>query len=385
MKQRAHNQFTLKLPVMFIILFTAVLLSGCEEQQIHVDVENYLEFLEITDENQPEMRPLLTKASEIVESYNKSIEIGLDQSDKRRYSREDLLELKTEFLEQLHPVMIEIDEQLDDSQRFTWRRTELIYYYNETRGYVLKNFNSAIKNAYETTVSPGRSSQVQRGSRLQSPFELWTVYFGLPMYSFYTGDISGSISQRGRNSFPISIQATLMDKSLRDLEKDKPNSLPSDVEPESVVEIRVHVSSRLHPNYSDINNWIPFIRLPDGSEIEPRRIIEQDEEWFKERNLLISSRLPSFLRTPLSTRNSQQGRQGIFGIGSGRGSGGGRGRFSEELSQVYNTYYQLLFPAQWSNKPVIAPGTNYLELIFLEEIGSESNARGTWKFVWRTP
>ena len=385
MKQRAHYQFKLKTPVMFIILFTAVLLSGCEEQQIHIDVENYLDFLEITDENQPEVRPLLTKASEIVESYNKSIETGLDQSDKRRYSREDLLELKTEFLEQLHPVMIEIDEQLDDSQRFTWRRTELIYYYNETRGYVLKNFNSAIKNAYETTVSPGRSSQVQRGSRLQSPFELWTVYFGLPMYSFYTGNTSGSISQRGRNSFPISIQATLMDKSLRDLEKDKPNSLPSDVEPESVVEIRVHVSSRLHPNYSDINNWIPFIRLPDGSEIEPRRIIEQDEEWFKERNLLISSRLPSFLSTPLSARNSQQGRQGLFGMGRGRGSGGGRGRFSEEISQVYNTYYQLLFPAQWSNKPVIAPGTNYLELIFLEEIGSESNARGRWKFVWRTP
>ncbi|MCH7781555.1 hypothetical protein IID62_00670 [candidate division KSB1 bacterium] len=370
---------------MFIILFTAVLLSGCEEQQIHINVENYLDFLEITDENQPEVRPLLTKASEIVESYNKSIETGLDQSDKRRYSREDLLELKTEFLEQLHPVMIEIDEQLDDSQRFSWRRTELIYYYNETREYVLKNFNSAIKISYETTVSPGRSSQVQRGSRLQSPFELWTVYFGLPMYSFYTGNTSGSISQRGRNSFPISIQATLMDKSLRDLEKDKPNSLPSDVEPESVVEIRVHVSSRLHPNYSDINNWIPFIRLPDGSEIEPRRIIEQDEEWFKERNLLISSRLPSFLSTPLSARNSQQGRQGLFGMGRGRGSGGGRGRFSEEISQVYNTYYQLLFPAQWSNKPVIAPGTNYLELIFLEEIGSESNARGTWKFVWRTP
>jgi len=378
MKQKLLNQIKLKLPVTFTILFTIAFLSGCEEQQIHINVENYLEFLEVTDDNQPEVRPLLTKASEVIEGYNTSIEIGLEQSSTGRYSQDDLLELKTDFLELLHPVMIEIDEQLDDSQRFTWRRTELFYYYNETREYVIRNFNTNITLAYETTVSPGNVSQILRGSRLQSPVERWTLYFGLPMFSFYTGNTSGSISQRGRSSFPISIQATLMDNTLRELEKDKPEPLPSDVEPESVIEMRVLVSSRLHPNYSDINNWIPFIRLPDGSEIEPRRIIERDEEWFKERNMLVSSRLPGFLNTTLATRIPQQGRGG----GGGRGNRGGRGRTSGGLSQTYNSYYQLLFPAQLTNKTVISPGTDYLELVFLEGIGSESSAKGKWKFVW---
>jgi len=378
MKQKVQNQIKWKLPVAFIILFSVALLSGCEEQQIHINVENYLEFLEVADDNQQEVRTLLTQVSDIFEGYNTSIEIGLEQSSTGRYSQDDLLELKTDFLEQLHPVMIEIDEQLDDSQRFTLRRTELFYFYNETREYVIRNLNTNITLAHETTVSPGNVSKVQRGSRLQSPMEMWTLYFGLPMFSFYRGNTTGSISQRGRTSFPISIQATLMDKSLRELEKDKPEPLPSDIEPESVIEMRVLISSRLHPNYSDINNWIPFIRLPDGSEIEPRRIIERDEEWFKERNMLISSRLPSFLNTPLETRNPQQGRGG----GAGRGSGGGRGGFSRGLSQVYNSYYQLLFPAQWTNKMVISPGTDYLELVFLEGIGSDSSAKGKWKFVW---
>lgn len=384
MKQKVKNQIQLKLPVTFMILFSIALLSGCEEQLIHVDVENYLEFLDVADDNKQEVRPLLTKASEVIEDYNTSIEIGLEQSSPGRYSQDDLLDLKTDFLEQLHPVMIEMDEKLDDSQRFTWRRTELFYFYNETREYVIRNLNTNINLAYETTVSPGNISQVHRGSRLQSPLEMWTLYFGLPMFSFYTGNTTGSISQRGRSSFPISIQATLMDRSLLEFEKDKPEPLPSDIEPGSFIEMRVIVSSRLHPNFSDINNWIPFIRLPDGSEIEPRRIIDRDEEWFKERNLLISSKLPSFLNTPLDTRIPQQGGRGLGGIGVGRGGGGGRGRtgFSRGQQQAYNFYYQLLFPAQFNNKMVISPESDYLELVFLQGVGSESSAKGKWKFVW---
>jgi len=384
MIQIVQKHIKLKLPASLILLLALALLVACEEQQIHVNVENYLEFLGITEDDQTDMRPLFTKASDVIEDYNTSIGVGLETSSTGRYTQEDLLKLKTDFLEKLHPVMIEIDEQLGDSQRYTWRRTELFYFYNETREYVIRNLTTNISLAYETTVSPGNVSHIQRGSSILSPIEMWTLYFGLPMYSFYTGNTTGSISQRGRSSFPVSIQATLMDESLLELEEGNPESLPSDIEPGSVIEIRVLVSSRLHPNFSDINNWVPFIRLPDGSEIEPRKIIERDEEWFKERNLLISSRLPGFLITPFSNRSVQQDREGYGGGRGGGGSraGGGRGRTSRELFQTYNSYYQLLFPAERTNKMVITPATDYLELVFLQGIGSESSAKGKWKFVW---
>ena len=110
--------------------------------------------------------------------------------------------------------------------------------------------------------------------------------------------------------------------------------------------------------------------MPDGRQIEPKMIIEKDKNWFEERDMLLSSRIPEFLSSP----------EPQVDPGVGRGVSSMRERFER-----FDRYYQLIFPAELSNTPVLSPETRSIELVFLEEIGSEKRAKGTWRLNWRQP
>ena len=353
--------------VTILISVSGALQTGCEDNRIHVTVENYLGFLGITPEEEPEIEALLAELHDIVEEYNKKLDEGAEESHRERYKSNNLLKLRINLLESLNPLMVEIYEKLDDRQRSTWIRTELYYFYLNTRKYVINHYSATLDFASDRRVTPGALQEPKKGFPPEKPIEQWTIYFGLPMYSFSANNTRKSIPKAARGSFPISIQATLMDKTVLEGERDLTESYPPDFAPESVIEVRVLLSTRLHPNYIDIDNWIPFLELPGGVEVEPMKIIKRDENWFEKRGLLLSSRIPKFLSSPESA-----------GEAPGRRINAARGG----LFTRYNEYYQLFFPAFINNRALISPETAYIDLVFLEEIGSVNRAEGTWRFNW---
>jgi len=360
------------------IIFAAVLIvisgfsaAGCEEERIDVIVDNYLEFLEITPEQEPVIKAMLNTARSIVEDYYK-IRDAAEQSKTRKMTKDDLLNMRIDLLKRLSPVMESISQELNNNQRLLWRRSELYYFYTEIRRYALDNYNKAHKLSFEKTVTPGFLKQPKEGVFALDPIEQWTIYFGLPMYPNLAGDISNSMPPAARLTFPISIQATLMDTTLLVRESDIALAYPQDISPESVIEMRVLLHTRLHSNYVDINNWIPFLELSNGAEIEPVKAVKRDEQWFADRGLLLSNRIPEFLTSTepereipdrqMTERQAPMRSRGVF--------------------TTYTEYYQLFFPAFINEAPLISPAVDHIKLVFLEEIGSNNRAEGFWKFDW---
>ena len=350
--------------VVYLSIVIILFFSGCEEERIHVNVDNYIEFLSITPEQETDVKPMLIDARDIIEDYNAKLEAG----SKRSKQKKDLLDLKISLLERLHPLMRTILQQLDSKQqRQLWRRSELYYFYTTTRRYAVNNYTFSFKLTHKKSVTPVLSPQSEKGGSPTDPLESWTVYFGMPVYSFFRGNIRKSIDPAARNRFPISIQATLVDKSLRTKEEELSEPLPVSIDPESVIEIRVLLSTRLHTNFIDINNWITFLTLPNDTEVEPVKIVARNEKWFEDRGLLVSKRFPKFLLT------LDQQREDVD-----RAQSEARRYSLENL----HTYYQLFFPAEINNAPIISPDVASIKLVFLEDIGSINRAEGTWNFDW---
>ena len=161
-----------------IVLMSVVCAIGfaCEEQRLQVNVDNYMQFLNINQETQQGIRPLLVSASEIGEEYNNAIAEGTSRSLSRVEAANELLQLKIDTLERLFPTMKGINEGLSDNQRNIWRRSELYYFYFDTRDYIFKHYRSNLGISYNISVTPGVTLSEGRGFRQQSPIEQWTVY-----------------------------------------------------------------------------------------------------------------------------------------------------------------------------------------------------------------
>ncbi|KPK89535.1 hypothetical protein AMJ80_09670, partial [bacterium SM23_31] len=273
------------------IFITAILVvifgfsvAGCEVEKINVIVENYLEFLEVTPEQEPVIKAMLITARNILEDYYKALD-DAEQDKNKKMTKDDLLNARIDLLERLSPVMENISRELVNNQRLLWSRSELYYFYTEMRRYAFDNYNKIHKLSFEKTVTPGFLEQQKEGVVALDPVEQWTIYFGLPMYSNLAGNTANSMLPEARGTFPIGIQATLMDSTLLNRESNVAETYPEDITHESVIEIRVVMSTRLHPNYVDVNNWIPFLELPNGNAIEPVKTVERDEQWFSDREL----------------------------------------------------------------------------------------------------
>lgn len=355
-----------------LIVISGFSVAGCEEERIDVIVDNYLEFLELTPEQEPVIKAMLNTARSMVEDYYK-IRNAAKQSKSQKMTKDDLLVTRVDLLERLSPIIENISQELDNKQQLLWRRSELYYFYTEIRRYALDNYNKVHKLSFEKTVTPGFLEQEQKSVFALDPVEQWTIYFGLPMYSNLTGNISNSMTPEVRRTFPISIQATLMDTTLLKRESNIAETYPQGISPESVIEIRVLLSTQLHPNYVDINNWIPFLELSSGAEIEPVKAIKRDEQWFADRGLLLSNRIPKFLTSPEPEREAPE-RQMTDRQAPVRSRGG---------FMTHTEYYQLFFPASINEEPLISPAVDHIKLVFLEEIGSINRAEGIWKFDWK--
>ena len=350
--------------------------AGCELDKIDVIVENYLEFLEVTPEQEPVIKAMLITARNILDDYYKALD-DAEQDKNKRMTKDDLLNARIDLLERLSPVMENISRELVNNQRLLWNRSELYYFYTEMRRYALDNYNRIHRLSFEKTVTAGFLEQQKEGVVALDPVEQWTIYFGLPMYSNLAGNTANSMLPEARGTFPIGIQATLMDSTLLNRESNVAETYPEDITHESVIEIRVVMSTRLHPNYVDIDNWIPFLELSNSNAIEPVKIVERDEQWFSDRELLLSNRIPEFLTFTEPIREAPDRQMPERLPTEQQVPFRSRAEFT-----THTGYYQLFFPAYINNEPVISPAVEFIKLVFLEEIGSINRANGVWKFDW---
>ncbi len=354
----------------FIIAMSVImtLSSGCNEERIIIDVENYIDFLDLTSKQESEISPMFEQVKDIINNYNNQILVDSTVKRNKQDRRDVRLKLKIYLLQELNPVISSIYERLDAIQRNSLKRSELYFHYNNTRQYVVNNISLGNELSFEQFVSPGNelsSNHLYTGSEYSKN---WTVHFGLPMNSASNRNVRNSINAGGRRNFPSSIQAILMDKTLLNSESSLHDSYPPDIDIDSMLEIRVIIASRLHENFVDIKNWITFLELSNGTEIESVKSIRRDKEWFDDRiGKLVTNNLPDFIFAGDELEEQFQHKP----------SPRRRARLDNHVA-----YYQLFFPAAIYNTPIISEEINYIRMVFLQEIGSENRASGTWILEW---
>ena len=361
----------------FVFLLGALIFLVCDDAPEDVNIENYLTFLKVTKEQEPEILPLL---EEIRDTYG-NFRTKLTQAKNTQITTSDsIAKWKYQLIEQLHTPMRDIKQKLTPQQRSYWAQSEAYYYYQKIFEEVVNYIST--RNPMQDTkkVTPGASAEAAQNFLPQKSVEFWTIYFGEGRGS------SAALQGRGSAGFPLFIQATLMDQSFRNAEAALPSPFPETIKPDSVIEIRVILRTRLHQNYVDISRWIPYIRIPGGTDIEPIAITKRDKVWFEERGITLFKALPDFLAVndayvreesrPMSGRNPVQIPNLITPIPSVPPEMRSQG------FEQYFAYYQLFFPAERNGKKIIQPTTKEIELIFLEEIGSTSRSSGTWRFEW---
>jgi len=361
------NAIIRSLYIIAMSVFT-ILATGCNEERIIINVENYVEFLNLTFEQEEEIRPFFDQVKNIVDDYNNQILIDSTIKRKKQERWDVRLQLKIYLLRELNPVISSIYEKLDAEQRTSLKRSELYFHYNAAKQYVVNNISSENAVSFEQFVSPGNElspNHLYTGSDYPNS---WTIHFGLPMNSASSKSVRNSINAGGRRGFPSSIQAILMDKTLLDRESSVHGSYPPDIDIDSLMEIRVVIASRLHENFVDINNWISFLELSNGTEIEPVKSIRRDEEWFDDRiGKLVTNNLPDFIFEGEELEEQFQHKPSP--------------RRPAKLEN-HVAYYQLFFSAAVNNTSIMSEEINYIRLVFLQEIGSENRAAGKWNLEW---
>ncbi len=367
--QLAHNYIlTKRVLISGILLFALIFTTGCQEEQIILDIDSYIEFLNISESQIEEVRPIFDEISDIVNSYNLSIENDSQVKKGKQERRDFRLNLKIELLRQLNPVLSSLYEKLDVIQRNSLERSELYYNYLTTKRYVVNNIRPVSEVTYERFVTPKIELATDHIYTGEDYYKNWTIQFGLPMNSVSGRSIQKSINAGGRRSFPTSIQATLMDKTLLEREPAGSNGYPAGFDSQSYLEIRVIMSSRLHENFVDIEKWIPFLELSNGVISEPVKAIKRDIEWFEDRSVkLVTSNMPAFIFSNEELEEQFEKRP--------------TPRRSIRL-ESHVAYYQLFFPAEINNAPILSDDISNMRLVFLQEIGSNNRAEGIWHLIW---
>jgi len=350
------------LRVTLLLLIALTVLTGCKEERITINTDNYIKFLEADSEQEPALRKLLGTARDIIQKYYTKYDAAVMQSG---ISDEEELDLKMDFLREIHPVINDINAALSPDQQFTFRRSELYYYYSDIQRNVLTNHMLGKRLSYEKEVFPAIETD-ETDSTVY--IEDWTVFFGQNVFPSYYADSERSMTRAARRGFPIGIQATLFNNYSRENPAGL-NVKPTGNEVQPATEICIVLYSRLHKDFTDIDRWVIYLKLPDGSLVEPEEIIPRTEEWFRKKNLLLSSRLPDFL---MPSRLQTGRRREDAGIARGR----------EELFKLNSAYYQLTFPFEVDGKPLISPANENIKIIVQEEVGSRELAHGTWKLSW---
>lgn len=360
--------------ILFALLLTVLLIAGCKEERVDLIVDNYINFLEITPEQEPDIRKILTEAKTVIANYYVSYDSAETAKNRYKLSKKEVVDLKISMMNNLYPVYNKLRQSLTRPQRSIFARSELNYLYSETRSDILKDYRADNEIPYQRHVFPV-SRNYSDNNLNDNPFEPWTIYFGQSMFPSLFGSTRESISKNARRNFPIGIQATLINNYKPG---DSDEETAADEEPDKYTEIRLMLFSRLHESFSDIERWVVFIECSDGTQIEPVKIVKQDRDWFSENRLLFSNELPPFLMNYSIDREEKPSRAGDNQRAEPEFDR--RSRFGMTL---HRNYYQVYFPKSVNNKPLLSPSRDFIKLVFLEEVGSKETAHGVWFFNWR--
>ncbi len=355
--------------ILLLSVITLTILFGCRDFQPEIVVDNYINFLDLSEEQEKVIKPQLEDIHNKVHQY--FAEVNSKKKESKMISKKEGLRLKINLMESISPVVNSIMESLNDEQMTYWARSELFYFYVESRRDISEELLESYNIPYKRTIPSELITGDMKFDEKVEYIDNWTIYFGQNTFPFYyskaTKGIKGSRMQKAR--FPIGVQATIIDSSVQEFEDHFIDNLPVDLPDEPFIELRAVLSTTQHPNFINIDNWVVFIENSKGIQIEPLKIEKKTRDWFYDRELLYASRLPDFLQPVSRGKSTEPGSRSMR-----RGMGG---------MQQYNTYYQLFFPAKVSGSELISPGNEYIKLVFLDEVGSRSRAEGTWILDWR--
>jgi len=331
---------------------------------VDIVVDNYIRFLEITPQQEQKIKEQLENARNIfIQHYTKldSIDTGM-----LKLSENALLDYRISMLTGLDSIIHNINNVLTEKQRSIFVRSELFYYFMEARNKILKDYADNNELSHELVVNPSEIPADVESEVNSEEAYAWTIYFGQNMLPFFSDRSRDSVSKSARGRFNIGVQATLVNNFNRDSNNTE-ESKTDIFNKKKTTEINVILFSSIHPSFTDINRWVVYLELQDGTQIEPATIEEISESWFENRNLLPENRIPKFLMNRESTETrTTRARQSYY----------------PDAFKLNRTYYKLLFPYAVNGVPLISHENSFIRLIFLEEVGSTKSARGTWHFQW---
>ncbi|MFC1728696.1 hypothetical protein ACFL6I_00030 [candidate division KSB1 bacterium] len=341
-----------------LVLIALCMQIMCRDERVELNVENYIRFLEVSAEQEPAVRRHLETARTTIDSYYEKW--VMQKASREEISEEEYMAGATEMLKELNSAIKSINEELTETQRMTLLRTELYYFYSEMRSELVDYYSLEDTIDQEADVEPSR---IHEGDSEYDLFD-WTIFFGQNVFPRLIGQRRMSMSRNSSSRFPAGIQATLINTFSAGQIQSPAGNLPKDMH----TEIPVVLYSSLHRNFTKIDAWIIYLELPDGTQIEPVKIVPRDEDWFRERGLLLSNRIPEFLLTdPVIYRGEEQ--PAAFEPG-------------RSMFELSSAYYQLLFPYAIKGKPLISPANKQIRMVFLEEVGGTQMAEGSWTFRW---
>ncbi|MCP4725016.1 MAG: hypothetical protein GY863_08275, partial [bacterium] len=340
-----------KITYKILLLSLLMLFLGCRDFQPEIVVDNYINFLDLSEEQEKEIRPRLEDIHNQVHSFFE--EINTRKQNTQSISKQEELKLKIDLMDSISPVVNSIMESLNDEQMSYWARSELYYFYAQSRMNISEELLENYKIPYKRTVPAELVRGEMKFNEKAEYIDNWTIYFGQNTFPFYYGKatkgIKGGRMQKSR--FPIGIQATIVDSAVHEFEDHLIDNLPKNTPEDPYIELRAVLSTTRHPNFIDIENWVVFIETSEGIQIEPIRVEKKTRDWFFDRELLYASRLPEFMQPRIQKKSDDA---------SNRNMRRGGGAF-----QQYNTYYQLFFPAKISGNEILSPDNDYIKLVFL--------------------
>ena len=355
-----------------LLLAAMILVSGCRNDRIDLIVDNYIEFLEITPEQEPEARRILGDARGIFDKYYAKLDDA--KAAGTRITDKMVVDGQISMMNELHETLKEMQRLLTDNQQEIFLRSELYYFYNETRSDLARDISLSDEYdilTYERMVYPGLLSATNRSEELLQRPGAWSIYFGQSVMRGVMRNISNSLSSNARN-FPIGIQATLVN-----------NYGQNAIAGEQFTEVRAVVQSRLHPDYTNIDRWVVYLETSGGLQTDPVRIEPVTKEWFVSEGLLNMNEMPEFITEPVAFRGGMERRESRMGRGPVlERPFTGRNNDRQEMFRLSSGYYRFFFPYKLNGTPIISPQTEWIKIVFLEEIGSKEYAEGVWHLQW---
>jgi len=325
----------------FYLMIVALLLLVCMPEKIFFDPDSELEQLNPDDEQIPEISSNLDSIKVLTKYFN-----SIKESERAD------IELKLEILSNIIEKITTIDYLLTEEQKNIWGKSQLVWSVFETARSLIDEYSDKIQLNDETEITPVFKNNVPALAEKEI-HRIWdnhSILFGNIM--FKKRNRSLSILPKKTTEIPVEIRATFLDNRLKKY-LEKTGFVNFD---DNNVEIFISLNTFYHKSYLNPDKWIIYLEDNKKRKFEYLNYREKKSAPFE--NIILRNFHSSFIEL-LRVLEFQQG------INRKR-----------EVSLFRMKQKMKFYIFSFDNS--IIENTEYIKLIFLEEIGSEIKDSGTW-------